>query len=204
LSGRAASGIATRVTPLTPPPPAARGSARAAARPPLAAALLSLLAATACVPGAPPPAAPPPRPVPLPTVAAPAPAAADWQDWLWTPGTWSYARDPRGSRALYGPPASDALVVLRCDLSTRAIYLSRAGSVTAPFTVRTTTVTRQLATQPTGGALPYVAAALVATDPLLDAIAFSRGRFTIEQPGTTPLVLPPWGEVGRVIEDCRG
>ena len=41
-------------------------------------------------------------------------------------------------------------------------------------------------------------------DPLLDAIAFSRGRFVIEQTGQPPLVLPPHAEIGRVIEDCRG
>ena len=45
---------------------------------------------------------------------------------------------------------------------------------------------------------------LAVTDPLLDAMAFSRGRFVVEQPGQAPLVLPPYAEIGRVIEDCRG
>ncbi len=63
--------------------------------------------------------------------------------------------------------------------------------------LRTTSTTRRLAAADGG-------IALAATDPLLDAMAFSRGRFTVEVPGTTALVLPSHAEVGRVIEDCRG
>ena len=73
-----------------------------------------------------------------------------------------------------------------------------------PLTVRTSSTTRTLAVQPTGGTPPYVAASLAATDPLLDAMAFSRGRFVVEQAGAPPLVLPAWAEIGRVVEDCRG
>lgn len=119
------------------------------------------------------------------------------------PGTWRYERDARGSRALFGIPGSEALAVLRCDLASHAVYLSRAGSAAGAMTVRTTSTTRALTVQPTGGALPYVAVALAPRDALLDAIAFSRGRFTMEQPGIPPLVLRPWAEVSRVIEDCR-
>jgi hypothetical protein len=41
-------------------------------------------------------------------------------------------------------------------------------------------------------------------DALLDAMAFSRGRFIVEQPGQPSLVVPAWAEFGRVVEDCRG
>jgi hypothetical protein len=170
----------------------------------LPAVLLVLLGfVAACVPRvAPPPpvAAPTPTPAPMPM---PTPTAADWQDWPVTPGTWRYERDARGSRALFGTPGADAVAVLRCDLSARAVYLSRAGAAPGGFTIRTSSTTRTIAAQPTGGTPAYVAAALTARDPLLDAIAFSRGRFTVEQPGAAPLVLRPWAEVSRVIEDCR-
>ena len=53
---------------------------------------------------------------------------------------------------------------------------------------------------PVAGAL---AVTLDARDPLLDAMAFSRGRFAIEVAGQPALYLPSWSEVGRVIEDCR-
>lgn len=161
------------------------------------------LLVAACVPrAAPPPPAPPPRPTPAP-VAPPPPLAANWEDWPRTPGTWRYERDARGSRAMFGSAGSDALAVLRCDLGTRQVYLSRSGTVAGAMTIRTSAMTRALAVQPTGGTPPYVAVSLSPRDALLDAIAFTRGRFAIEQPGLAPLVLPPYAEVARVIEDCR-
>jgi hypothetical protein len=48
-----------------------------------------------------------------------------------------------------------------------------------------------------------VFAALPANDRLLDAMVFSRGRFTVEVPGTPMLVIPAWPEPARVVEDCR-
>ncbi len=163
----------------------------------------ALLFAAGCVA---PPRAPTPVdvPRPTPTVSLPAPAPVDWQDWPRTPGTWTYQRDARGSRALFGTAGQDALAVLRCDQGERRIFLSRAGSAAAPFTIRTTSTTRNVPAQPTGGTPPYVATAFTPGDPLLDAIAFSRGRFVIEQTGASALVLPPYAEIGRVIEDCRG
>jgi hypothetical protein len=56
------------------------------------------------------------------------------------------------------------------------------------------------------GAAPagrFTAARLVADDPLLDAIAFSRGRFGVTIDGRERW-FPAWPEIARVIEDCRG
>ena len=164
-----------------------------------------LLIAAGCVPATPRPAGvrtPLPTPVAAPALPAP-PRAADWRDWPATPGTWTYARDDRGSAASFGTAGSDALAVLRCDLPNRRFFLSRAGVVNTPLTVRTSSVARTLPAGATGGMPAYAAAVLSATDPLLDAIAFSRGRFTLEQEGTPALALPAWAEIGRVIEDCR-
>ena len=47
-------------------------------------------------------------------------------------------------------------------------------------------------------------AELAASDPLLDAIAFSRGRFAVDVPGTAPVYVPAYPEITRVVEDCRG
>ncbi|MFK3888231.1 hypothetical protein [Sphingomonas sp. NPDC079357] len=168
---------------------------------PLAALVVAI---AACVPRAVPPA--PVAPPPVPTTPAPAPTptpVADWQDWPWTPGAWRYIRDAAGTRASYDvigqPPAAE----LRCDRATRAVLLSRPGGSATPFTIRTSAMTRSVPTQLIAGGTPQVAARFAVDDRLLDAVAFTRGRFTVEQPGTTPLVLPPWAEVGRVIEDCR-
>jgi hypothetical protein len=48
-----------------------------------------------------------------------------------------------------------------------------------------------------------VSVALQSRDPLLDAMAFSRGRFAVEVTGWPTLYVPSWTEVSRVIEDCR-
>lgn len=47
-------------------------------------------------------------------------------------------------------------------------------------------------------------AQFVASDSLLDALGYSRGRFIIEQQGLPTLVIPAWPEIERVVEDCRG
>lgn len=165
-------------------------------------ALVLILAG--CVPAAapPPPAPPPPEPRPSPTP-TPVPLAADWNEWPVTPGNWVYRRDQRGSIALFGPAGADALMTLRCDLGRRTLYLSVHGPADGA-TIRTTSLTRAIPLQPTGGEAGYVAAALPSADPLLDAIAFSRGRFVVAPSGGEALVVPPYAEIGRVIEDCRG
>ena len=128
-----------------------------------------------------------PRPVLRPP-AAPPPVDAAAGDWVYrplTPGDWSY--DGGAGEARY------AGFSLRCDGGRRQVVLTRSGA-SGPLRLSTTFGDRTL---PAGGAIP-------ADDPLLDEIAFSRGRLMIEAEGTAPLVLPAWPEPARVIEDCRG
>lgn len=83
------------------------------------------------------------------------------------------------------------------------MVLSRSGASVAPLLVRTTSLARTVTVRPLAADAPQATAALDPRDSLLDAIAFSRGRFLVEQAGAPTLVLPAWAEVGRVIEDCR-
>lgn len=163
-------------------------------------------AVAACVPQSVPPApAPAPVTVPVPPpVPTAAPRGNDWRDWPLTPGNWTWRRDGSGSIALFGVAGSGAHMTLRCDPVARRLYLSVAGTGTAPLTILTTSTTRTLAVQPTGGTPPYVAVALAPDDRLLDAMGFSRGHFVVQQPGAPTLVVPAWAEVERVTEDCRG
>lgn len=126
--------------------------------------------------------------MPTPTP-APVPAAgSDWRDWPVTPGNWSYRREAAGSVAIYGVGAG--LFSIRCDSAGGRLILTRTG-VTAPLTLRTSSTERTVV-----GPLP-------ASDQLLDAMGYSRGRFIVETPGMSPLVIPAWPEVLRVAEDCR-
>ncbi|TXC69556.1 hypothetical protein FSB78_00160 [Sphingomonas ginsenosidivorax] len=166
--------------------------------------LAVLLLVGACVAAPPAPRPQPPAPAPRPVPVPAQPPAADWRDLPYSAGTWTYRRDARGSIALFGAVGTDAALTLRCDLTARQIFLSRAGSAVQPLTIRTSSTTRSLPVQPVGGTVPYVAAALAPTDPILEAMGFSRGRFVVAQAGQATLVLPAWAEIERVTEDCRG
>lgn len=165
-------------------------------------ALAAILFVSGCVspPKAPRPAPPVAVPRPAPPV-LPVPQGADWRDWAATPGDWAYRVEARGSVATFGASGGAAMLTLRCDRGAGTVTLSRSGAAATPLTLRTSSLVRTVPVQPSGAS---VAVALAARDPLLDALAFSRGRFIVEQQGAPTLVVPAWAEVGRVIEDCRG
>ena len=127
-----------------------------------------------------------------------------WLDRPQTPGEWSYIDEPSESLGLFGNANPVHLLVLRCDKETRQIGIARRGDSDGDLLmlVRTETAERTL----TASKVPdygLVAANLPATDPLLDAMAITKGRFAIEVEGMEPLYIPAWAEVTRVIEDCR-
>jgi len=103
------------------------------------------------------------------------------------PGQWSYVATATGSEARY-----DSYLAIRCDRATRTMTIMRPGVAPGVLTVVTDSTTRNL---PVGGRL-------LANDPILDAIAFSRGRFIVSGGGAT-LAIPSWPEAARSIEDCR-
>ena len=140
---------------------------------------------------------PPPRPAPAPP--------ADWRDAPQTPGVWRWAAASGNSQAAYGVPGAPPLVTLTCDRVSRTMLLARAGEASAmvPMTVRTTSSLRLLSSDPAASRPGWITTRLAPRDPLLDAIAFSRGRFTVEVAGLPALYLPSWPEISRVIEDCR-
>ena len=170
--------------------------------------LLAIGLLTGCVAPAPPPAPPPvaaapqPRPV-VPPASPPAPTPADWRDAPQTPGTWRWALVAGRSTASYAAPGQPPVAALACDAGTRTtiLWTSSPAAGPAPLVVTTTGLRRVLTASPiaSGG----TAVSLSAADPLLDAMAFSRGRFMLEFGGSAPLYLPAWPELSRVIEDCR-
>ena len=156
----------------------------------LAVAALALAGLSACVPRAePPPPMPPPPPAPRPASPAPPPAPppANWSVAPLSPGDWSYS----GNEASYGND-----LALRCEGG--RVAMARLGAaIGQQLTIRTSYGERSL---PASSGV----ATLAASDPLLDQIAFSRGRFLVQASGVPDLILPAWPEAARVIEDCRG
>jgi hypothetical protein len=150
---------------------------------------------------------PKPQPAPPPIVQpAPMPQrqSADWLDLPLEQGTWAYRSDERGSLALFGPASANATVTIRCDKARARIFLSVAGNrASGNFTIRTSSTLKSFIPAQASSEPPYVAAEIAPTDPILDAIAFSRGRFAIEVGGLRSIALPNWSEIATVIEDCR-
>lgn len=171
------------------------------------AALGAALTLHACAPEparTPKPAVPQAPPAPL-TPSQPVAAPETWRDAPQTPGTWSYRAAGGQSTASFGEPGGKAPLWLSCDGTSRTVRLARAGAAPSamPMTVITTSDSRSLSAEPVPGPLPTLVARFAANDRLLDAMAFSRGRFAIQVNGLPTLYVPAWAEVGRVIEDCR-
>ena len=157
-----------------------------------------LLAASlaGCV-AAPKPAPPPPRPpvvvVPPPAPALPPPPVQPWDELPVTEGGWLLAADGRAARFVDDGGIERA--ALTCAAPGRTIRIGLNGERAMRLGIMTSSDLRDLM-------LADGAADVPVGDPILDAIAFSRGRFALR--ASQLLVLPVQAEIGRVIEDCRG
>ena len=170
----------------------------------LTGAALAVLALGACVPRSTPPApapapTPPPAPLPPPPAPRPVPPPTDWATGPLSPGDWSYRPSSSTPLAIF---QSEALsFAIRCQQG-RAIWLGVTGAQGDALVIRTSYGMRRLPAERVH--LNEMLAQLPVSDPLLEQMAFSRGRFLVTIEGGPSLVVPAWPEVGRVIEDCRG
>ncbi len=129
---------------------------------------------------------------------------SNWIDAPQTWGDWRYARVDGGTLARFGT-ADRAIFGLGCMAGSQRVALLRYGVAAdgdTPMIIRTETVDRTLSARLSNDG-QAVSATSTSRDPLLDAMAFTRGRFAVEVQGAPPLYLPSWPEVSRVIEDCR-
>ena len=122
-----------------------------------------------------------------------------------SPGTWTYAATADGSEATFRDASARPQLMVALHARDAARRDRQAGERRRAVP-RASGPARNRATLP--ASFNPATARLTARpspriDPLLDAIAFSRGRIAVSV-GTPPaLVLPPWPEPARVIEDCR-
>jgi len=118
-------------------------------------------------------------------------------------GTWSFTVASDGSEATFVDSAARPQLIVHCTRAARLVTIAKPATAAAPFlTIWTSSMTRNLPSSfnPVTGRL---SATVSAYDPLLDALAFSRGRIGVTVSGLAPLALPAWAEAARVIEDCR-
>ncbi len=157
----------------------------------------------------------PPKPVPQPLPMPPrvviprpiqqTPPPADWRNAPASAGDWRWSREGSLSVARFGDTATGTRLSLTCDMNNRTVTLRRTAAAAGPvpLSITATSQRRVLSAAPTSETPSVIAVSLAASDRLLDAMAFSRGRFMVEAPGLAPLFLPSWPELSRVIEDCR-
>jgi len=132
----------------------------------------------------------------------------EWIDWPIQKGDWRYRQDERGSIALFGLEGRDAKLILRCMKNSKQIFLSRLWRIgeargNIKMTIRTSHTLKSYTAAPTGGTPAYVAIEIDRNDDILDALAYTRGRFAIETTGLFSRAIPSWSEIVRVVEDCR-
>jgi hypothetical protein len=118
-------------------------------------------------------------------------------------GSWSYATVTGGSQATFADASGNPQLWMQCTRATRRVTISKAADVAAPLiSVWTSSLTRSVPAS-FNLATKRLTIDLGAYDPLFDAIASSRGRVAFTVGSQPPLVVPPWAEAARVIEDCR-
>jgi hypothetical protein len=131
------------------------------------------------------------------------PAVADLSTATPVAGSWSYSSTPAGSEASFMNPSALPQLTIRCTLATRRVSISKPASGAAPFLGLWTSAQTRNVPASFNPATARISADVNAYDPLLDAIAFSRGRFGVSVSSQPALVVPAWAEPQRVIEDCR-
>jgi hypothetical protein len=118
-------------------------------------------------------------------------------------GSWSYAAAPDGSEAVFANSAGSPQLFVHCARASRRVSILRPASAAAPSIGVWTSSLERSVTSSYNAATGRLTIDLANYDPLLDAMVSSRGRIAFSV-GTQPaLVVPPWAEVARVIEDCR-
>lgn len=118
-------------------------------------------------------------------------------------GDWSYSATSDGSETAFSNASGEAQVTIRCTRSTRRVAILKAATGASPTLWVWTSSRTQSLPATYDSATAQVSADLAAFDPLLDAMALSRGRIGFSTSGVAALVVPPWTDVARVIEDCR-
>jgi hypothetical protein len=118
-------------------------------------------------------------------------------------GDWSYSQISGGTQASFLTAGGAPQIDIRCLRASRQVVFSKPATGAVPFlNVWTSSLTRDLPASYEPAVRRLVARVSV-TDPLLDALVYSRARIAFTVRGSPQLVLPNFPEVTRVVEDCR-
>ena len=134
---------------------------------------------------------------------AQAPAVPDYSNARAVEGSWAYAATAGGGEATFRNSAAQPQLFLTCVRASRQLIIARPAAGAAPFLqVWTSNASRNLAAS-YNPATGRISATLAASDTLLDSMALSRGRVAVGVAGQPAIVAPAWGEISRIVEECR-
>jgi len=136
-------------------------------------------------------------------VSAQAPAQIDLEAVQPIGGAWGYRIIEGGSEADFVDAAATVRLQLRCNRAARTVSVIRTGVAAAAPTLAIWTTSLSRSVPARFLATKELVADLASADPLLDAIAFSRGRIATAATGAPMVVVASGPETVRVIEDCR-
>jgi hypothetical protein len=118
-------------------------------------------------------------------------------------GSWRYTPTASGSEISFNSDVGLPQLTIRCTHVTRMLTIVKpAPSPATSLWVWTSLQVRMLPATFDAATL-RVSSSISAFDALADSMASSRGRIGFGTPGIAPLVVPAWGDVTRVVEDCR-
>ena len=130
-------------------------------------------------------------------------AIPDYSNARTVDGSWSYAATAGGAEATFRNSAGQPQLFLTCVRAGRQVSIARPAAVAAPtLQVWSSNASRTLPAS-FNPATTRLSATLAATDPLLDSMALSRGRIAVGVAGQPAMVAPAWGEISRIVEECR-
>src|SRR4051794_14037640 len=118
-------------------------------------------------------------------------------------GTWFYSPAIDGSEAIFLDTSARPQLIIHCTRATRRVSIAKPAAGAAPFLFIWTSSQARNAPAAFNPTTKRLSTDFAATDPLLDALSFSHGRLAVSVTGSPPLIVPPWAEIARVVEDCR-
>ena len=139
----------------------------------------------------------------VPSASAQVPAQIEIETVQPISGDWTYRAIAGGSEADFIDASAVVRLQIKCTRSNRLVSIIRTGVPAAAPTLSIWTTALSRTVPARFLATKELVADLASTDPLLDSIAFSRGRFATAASGAPMVAVPSAPETTRVIEDCR-
>ena len=139
----------------------------------------------------------------VPSASAQVPAQINIETVQPISGSWTYRAIAGGTEADFVDASAVVRLQLKCNRASRTVSIVRSGVAAAAPTLTVWTTSSSRTVPARFLASKELVADLASTDPLLDSIAFTRGRFATAASGAPMVALPSAPEATRVIEDCR-